>query len=360
MIPTCCSQLCRLSQLPRWRLVTAMCGWSLTMSRAAVFLIADGVQPSNKDRGYILRRLIRRAVQAARSFESVSWELIIEAVIGSYAQVYPHLLEAPILEVFLAEQEQFSAQLERATAFVARELAKQPNLTTEAAIALAFLAYQSHALPFELGFEILHDQLPKLDREEFLIAMNRLDDEHKKVSASGQEKKFGGHGLLLDPGELKAGNQLELEQVLRLHTATHLLQAALRAVLGVHVAQRGSDITPERLRFDFIHNEKLTDEQREQVEAWVNDVIDQDLPVQFVELPLDEAEQSGALHFFGHKYPSKVKVYYVGQSLDQAVSKEFCGGPHVDRTGVIGHVKILKEQSVAAGVRRIKAVVAAA
>ncbi|MEK7184028.1 MAG: alanine--tRNA ligase [Patescibacteria group bacterium] len=325
--------------------------------RSSVFLIADGVLPSNKDRGYVLRRLIRRAVQASRTFESLSWETVIEAVIGVYAEVYPHLLESPVFEVFLAEQRQFSTQLTKATTFVTKELAKHSTLTPELATDLAFLAYQSHALPFELGFEVLQEHGLKLDREQFVLEMERRDAEHKKISASGQEKKFGGHGLLLDTGELKAGNEEELQQVLRLHTATHLLQAAMRSVLGSHVAQRGSDITPERLRFDFVHAEKVTDEQRSQIEAWVNDIIARDLPVQFVELPLEEAERSGALHFFGHKYPSKVKVYFVGTTLDTAVSKEFCGGPHVDRTGVIGRVRILKEQSVSAGVRRIKAVV---
>lgn len=325
--------------------------------RAAVFLIADGVTPSNKDRGYVLRRLIRRAVQAARAIGPVDWELVIEAVLGSYGSTYPHLLEEPVTELFLTEQRQFAAQLTRAQAFVAKEMAKESARTMQGATELAFLAYQSHALPFELGYELLQEHGIELDRDQFLVEMERRATEHKTVSAAGQEKKFGGHGLLLDTGELKAGTEEELAQVLKLHTATHLLQAALRTVLGDHVAQRGSDITPERLRFDFAHGERLTDEQRAAVEAWVNAVIGQDLPMQYVELPLSEAEASGALHFFGHKYPPTVKVYFAGDTLDTAVSKEFCGGPHVDRTGTIGHFRILKEQSVSAGVRRIKAVV---
>ncbi len=325
--------------------------------RAAVFLIADGVVPSNKDRGYVLRRLIRRAVQAARALPPVDWSLVIEAVLGSYGSTYPHLLESPVHEIFLAEQGQFASQLARAQAFVAKEIAKEASRTVAGAIDLAFLAYQSHALPFELGYELLHEHGIVLDREQFLTEMERRAAEHKTVSAAGQEKKFGGHGLLLDTGELKAGTEAEMAQVLQLHTATHLLQAALRAVLGDHVQQRGSDITPERLRFDFVHSEKLTDEQRTAVEEWVNAVIDRDLPMQCVELPLAEAEASGALHFFGHKYPPTVKVYFVGNHLNDAVSKEFCGGPHVERTGVIGRVRIVKEQSVSAGIRRIKAVV---
>ena len=327
--------------------------------RSSVFLIADGVLPSNKDRGYILRRLIRRAVQAAKQLGFEQWDLIIEAVVTVYGDAYPHLLEAPIAEIFVAEQQQFDAQLVRAMAFLDRELLKQPAISLDAAVQLAFLAHQSHALPLELGYDLLQSRGVTLDQPSFVAALNTLADQHKTVSSAGQEKKFGGHGLLLDTGELKAGSEAEMDQVLRLHTATHLLQAALRAVLGDHVGQRGSDITPERLRFDFTHTEKLTDEQRTAVEAWVNDVIAQDLPMQFVTLPLEEAERSGALHFFGHKYPSEVKVYFAGTDLTTAVSKEFCGGPHVERTGQLGHFRILKEQSVSAGIRRIKAVVEA-
>lgn len=323
--------------------------------RSSAFLIADGVVPSNKDRGYILRRLIRRAVQAAKQLGFEQWDLAIEAVISAYGNTYPHLVEAPIAEIFLAEQRQFAAQLVRATAFIDRELAKQPSISLDAAVQLAFLAHQSHALPLESGYDLLKDRGITLDQASFLTALNALADEHKTVSAAGQEKKFGGHGLLLDTGELKAGSETEMQQVLRLHTATHLLQAALRSVLGDHVGQRGSDITPERLRFDFTHTEKLTDEQKAAVEAWVNNVIAQDLPMQCVTLPLEEAERSGALHFFGHKYPAEVKVYFAGTDLATAVSKEFCGGPHVERTGQLGRFRILKEQSVSAGIRRIKA-----
>ncbi len=325
--------------------------------RASVFLLADGVLPSNKDRGYILRRLIRRAVQASGAIGFSQWELVLEAVIGAYADEYPYLLKRPIVEPFLAEQRQFAAQLGRAVQFLDKELAKREALTALQAAQLAFLAHQSHALPLELTLEVFTERGFSLDAGEYAAALDALSAEHKTVSSAGQEKKFGGHGLLLDTGELKAGTESELAQVLQLHTATHLLQAGLRAVLGSHVQQRGSDITPERLRFDFTHDDKLTDDQRQQVERWVNDVIDRDLPVSFVQLPLAQAEEVGALHFFGHKYPPSVKVYYVGPSLEDAVSKEFCGGPHVTRTGMIGRFRILKEQSVSSGIRRIKAVV---
>jgi alanyl-tRNA synthetase len=268
--------------------------------RSSVFLIADGVLPSNKDRGYILRRLIRRAVQAARRLEVDQWDTIIEAVVTAYGDYYPHLLDAPIAEVFLDEQRQFAAQLTKAVTFIERELAKQVDITLEHAIQLAFLAYQSHALPLELSYEVLSDHGVLLDRTAFVEALEKLTNQHKLISAAGQAKKFGGHGLLLDTGELKASSEAEMAQVLRLHTATHLLQAGLRAVLGNHIEQRGSDITPERLRFDFTHNEKLTEDQRAAVEVWVNGVVGQDLPMQFVSLSLEAAERSGALHFFGH------------------------------------------------------------
>ncbi|MGI6103461.1 MAG: alanine--tRNA ligase [Patescibacteria group bacterium] len=328
-------------------------------AKAAVFLIADGVLPGNKDRGYILRRLIRRAVQAARSLGFSKWEQLVEAVVGVYAPYYPHLADLPIYATFVREQKQFEQQLGRAARFVRKELARRSSGLDDAAAAeLAFLAYQSHALPIELAYELLVEQGVQLDRAAFGRELAARNDLHRAVSGAGAEKKFGGHGLILDTGELKAEDETELQRVLRLHTATHLLQAALRAVLGSHVQQKGSDINAERLRFDFTHGEKLTDDERSRVEDWVNDAIARDLPMQHVELSLDEAKASGALHFFSHKYPEQVKVYFAGHSLNEAISKEFCGGPHIDRTGAIGQFRILKEQSAAAGVRRIKATVA--
>ena len=163
--------------------------------------------------------------------------------------------------------------------------------------------------------------------------------------------------MLLDTGELKATNEEELKKVTRLHTATHLIQAALRKILGEDVSQRGSDITVERTRFDFTFDRKLTNEEIIQVEDLVNEVIENDLPFQYEEMPLDKAKASGALFFFKEKYPERVKVYYVGKTLETAWSKEFCGGPHVGRTGEIGRVKVLKEEAVGAGVRRIRAAV---
>ncbi|MBI4193107.1 MAG: alanine--tRNA ligase, partial [Candidatus Colwellbacteria bacterium] len=156
-------------------------------------------------------------------------------------------------------------------------------------------------------------------------------------------------------GMFRGGLADQSAETTKLHTATHLLLAALRATLGEHVAQRGSNITGERLRFDFSHGSKLSDGEIERVEAWVNEKITRNLPVNCVELPLAEAEKTGALHVFGEKYPPVVKVHYIGNSIEDSVSKEFCGGPHVARTGELGAFKVRKEEAVSQGVRRIKA-----
>lgn len=324
--------------------------------RASVFLIADGVMPSNKDRGYVLRKLIRRAVDTARKIGFSNWETAIEAVIGVYDEFYPHLKNAPIQEIFNDEAKKFSNQLQKALRFFEKEIAKK-NINEYQVAKIIFLAFQSHALPIELGLEIFAEKQPQLDTDKISSALDKEITAHKTASQKGMEKKFGGHGLILDTGELKAGNEDELQKVLRLHTATHLLQAGLRKVLGDEVSQKGSDINPERLRFDFTYGSKMTPEEISAVEDWVNEQIKKDLLVQKIELSLEEAKKTGALHFFTHKYPDTVNVYFAGKSIENAVSKEFCGGPHVEHTGIIGKFKILKEESVSAGVRRIKAIV---
>lgn len=322
--------------------------------KSAVFLIADGVEPSNKDRGYVLRRLIRRAVRSARIVGFSNWALAIEAVIGVYGDGYPHFLEQQdtITQTLLGEQQKFEAQLTRGEAFLRHELAKRPD---QDFAELAFLAFQSHALPDEISFEILADAGAAVDREKFSQAFTQRMSQHQEISRAGSEKKFGGHGLILDTGEIKAVDEVELQKVTRLHTATHLLQAGLRAVLGNHVHQKGSDITAERLRFDFTHPTKLTDEQKAAVENWVNTAVAKDVQVHCDQMPIDEAKATGALHFEQAKYPPQVKIYSMGSSIDNSLSTEFCGGPHVQHTGEVGDFKILKEESVSAGTRRIKA-----
>lgn len=307
---------------------------------SSIFLVADGVRPLNKEAGYILRRLLRRIMVYEIDFPSIV-EKAVQWVSKKYGQRYPEINDTgKISEVLLAEYEKFGKTL----AIGMKELDKIGKLTGED----AFNLYQTFGLPPEVIME--HRSF---SMEEF----NRAKGQHRKVSSVDIEKKFGGHGLILDTGELKAGNEEELEKVLRLHTATHLLQQALREVLDNEVKQAGSDITAERARFDFTFSRKMTLEEIKKVEERVNEVIEKDLPVAFGQLPKDEAMKTGALFFFKQKYPEKVKVYYIGHRMDDAYSKEFCGGPHVDHTLQIGKFKILKEESVGAGIRRIRAIV---
>src|SRR5258708_4658815 len=230
-----------------------------------------------------------------------------------------------------------------------RELGKIDSVDAKT----AFTLYESYGLPYEVIKELGGAKAKDLAREAFDEEFKK----HQEISRAGSEKKFGGHGLILDTGELKAGNEEELKKVLRLHTATHLLQGALREVLGPEVHQAGSDITPERARFDFSFPRKMTPEEIKKVEEVVNAKIKEDLPVDFKEMPKSEAEKLGALHFFKEKYPDPVKVYYIGRDIATAWSKEFCGGPHVTHTGEIGHFRIAKEEAVGAGIRRVRGVV---
>ncbi|MBI4160325.1 MAG: alanine--tRNA ligase, partial [Candidatus Yanofskybacteria bacterium] len=179
---------------------------------------------------------------------------------------------------------------------------------------------------------------------------------HKDKSRAGAEKKFGGHGLLLYTGELKAGNEEELKKATRLHTATHLLHASLRKVLGDEVRQAGSDITAERLRFDFTFPRKMTVEEIKKVEDMVNEAVARDYKVTKKEMPYEEAIDSGALAFFKLKYPDRVNVYTIGPD-EAPFSRELCGGPHVTHAGEIGRFKIAKEEAISSGVRRIRAIV---
>jgi alanyl-tRNA synthetase len=210
----------------------------------------------------------------------------------------------------------------------------------------AFTLYSSYGFPIELIEEIAAERKINVDR----VGFEEEVQKHKEKSRKGAEKKFGGHGLALDTGELRAGSEKEAQKVIRLHTATHLLHTALRKKFGESVEQRGSDITPERLRFDFTLQRKMTDGEKKEIEDEVNKVIDMDLDVTMEEMSYEDAIETGALSFFREKYPDRVKVYSIGD-----YSKELCGGPHIKHTGEIGKFKILKEESVSAGVRRIRA-----
>lgn len=310
-------------------------------ARAIVFMVCDGVLPSNKDQGYVLRRLMRRAIVHEHLHrETARFELgdILNAVVREYRPFYPNLDAQQVQDVFMEEALKFSKTLRNGL----RELEKLSSINAVS----AFRLYESYGLPYEILKELGGEKAGDLTRSAF----DEKFKEHQEKSRAGAEKKFGGHGLLLDTGELKAANEEELKTVTRLHTTTHLLQAALRKVLGDEVHQAGSDITVERTRFDFTFPRKLTPEELKQVEDLVNDAITRDLSVTKVTLSREEAEKTGALHFFKIKYPSEVDVYSVGD-----FSKEFCGGPHVTHTGEIGPIRIVKEEAVSAGVRRIRA-----
>ena len=310
-------------------------------TRTAVMLISDGVVPSNTDQGYILRRLIRRAVRLADDLgmKPSSLFAIADVVAEQYRDIYENVgrLKETIKVTIDTEEKKFRNTLSRGMKqFDKVEKNEQGVIDTKAVFELV----TTYGFPIEMVQEIAKERGLSVNVEEF----NILNEEHKALSRSGAEQKF--KGGLGDTSEMSV----------KYHTATHLLHQALRDVLGTHVQQKGSNITPERLRFDFVHPTKMTDEEKKKVEDIVNEKIKMALPVSVVSLPFNEAEKTGALHFFGEKYGDTVTVYYIGQDLSQSYSKEFCGGPHVKNTSELGIFKIQKEEAVSAGVRRIKAV----
>jgi alanyl-tRNA synthetase len=306
--------------------------------RASSLLIADGAMPGNADQGYVLRRLLRRAVRYADQLGCPEGSLakIAEAAIAHFAPVYANVAErrAHILETIGGEEEKFRRTLGRAMKEFERHVASG-GISGE----VAFDLYQSYGLPIEMTAELAHERNLPVDLEGYRARM----EEHEAKSRAGAEAKF--KGGLGDTSEMSV----------RYHTATHLLHQALRDVLGAHVQQKGSNITPERLRFDFAHPAKMTDDEKARVEQIVNEKIAAALPVTCQIMPKADAEASGALHFFGDKYGDEVSVYFIGSQLADAYSKEFCGGPHVANTSELGAFKIQKEEAVAQGVRRIKA-----
>lgn len=306
--------------------------------RTAVMLIADGVQTSNTDQGYILRRLIRRAILQSDALEMNPGSLVqvAQSVIDTYSDIYTKVSErkVEIITEIEAEENKFRKTLQDGLKHF-NKLA-QSNINGSD----AFLLFSSYGFPIELTLELAKEKSISVDVEGF----NEEFKKHQELSRQGADQKF------------KGGMGDNSEQSIKYHTATHLLHQALHEVLGDHVSQKGSNITPERLRFDFTHPEKMTDEQKQKVEEIVKQKIAEALPVNVVTLPKAEAEKTGARHFFGEKYPDEVTVYYIGDSLETAFSKEFCGGPHVKNTNELGVFKIKKEEAVSAGVRRIKAI----
>ena len=316
-------------------------------ARGVAFLLSDGVLPSNKEAGYILRRLMRRMLVYEHMMGNIyDSQDFLAKVVEDYGDFYKELDFETVKNEFSKEKEKFQKS-------VARGL-KELDRVNEVDAQNAFRLYESFGLPYEIIKELGGDKARDLSREDF----DKEFEKHREASRAGLEKKFGGHGLILDTGEIKAASEEELKIVTRLHTATHLLQAALRKVLGEDVHQAGSDITASRLRFDFAFDRKLTDEEIKQLEDMVNDVVEKNFDMGFVELPYEEAIKTGALYFKKEKYPSIVKVYSaVDPKSGEVFSRELCGGPHVSHTAELGHFKITKEESVGAGIRRIRAVV---
>jgi alanyl-tRNA synthetase len=313
--------------------------------RASVFLIADGVQPSNVERGYILRRLLRRASRYAHllKLRHAWYDPIIQAIIKTYGQFYPEVNKLEEIRMTVAnEYEKFEKALEKG-------LKEFEKIALRGAVSSreAFHLYQSYGFPIEMIEELGKERGIEVD----LSAVEEEFRKHQEISRAGEEQKFGGHGLAGMSDE-EVRKDPAIWQMTKLHSATHLLHQALRDVLGKEVKQMGSDITPERTRFDFSFGRKLREEELKRIEGIVNQKINENLPVKREIMPYKEALIQGALAFFKEKYPEEVSVYSIGN-----YSRELCGGPHVKQTSEIGKFRILKEEAVSQGVRRIRAVV---
>lgn len=300
--------------------------------RAAIFILGDekGIVPSNVEQGYVLRRLIRRAIRYGKKLgiEKSFTHEIGKSVIELMSDDYPELKKNKdfILEQLIQEEERFNKTLEKGL----KEFEKGTD---------PFILFTTYGFPIEMTEELAKEKGIKINREKF----QKDFEKHQELSRTAIAGRF------------KSGLADNSEAVTKLHTATHLLLAALRKVLGEHVYQKGSNITAERLRLDFSHSEKMTAEQLRKVEDAVNEVINKDLPINCVEVSLEKAKEIGAMGVFESKYGDKVKVYSVGMP-DCPFSCEICAGPHIKSTGELGHFKILKEEASSAGVRRIKAV----
>ncbi|MDE0839398.1 MAG: alanine--tRNA ligase, partial [Kiritimatiellae bacterium] len=310
--------------------------------RSAAFIMADphDVIPGNLGQGYVLRRLIRRAIRYAKTIGLPPgfFKAVTSSVIENYTHVYPDLgaRQDHILTELQNEEDRFEVTLDRGMA----ELSKVVSRMKEHGQAVlpgrvAFKLYDTCGFPLEFTEEICAEEGFSVDQ----VGYDKAFEKHKQVSKQGAEKAF--KGGLADASEATT----------RLHTATHLLHKSLQLVLGSHVKQKGSNITAERLRFDFAHPEKMTPEQIAEVETIVNDQIDKDLPIQMHVMTLEEAKEKGAMALFSNKYEEQVKVYTIGE-----FSMEVCGGPHAKATQELGRFKIKKEESSSAGVRRIRAV----
>ena len=308
--------------------------------RSSMMIINDGGRPSNVDRGYILRRLLRRMTRHLNKLgvDLNELESVIDTSIDALSEMYPELVSnrETIKQVILDEKNKFMKTLqngEREFEKVAARTKNTGNVVIDSKE--VFNLYETYGFPSEMTEELAKEQGLEVDMQDF----QRLFKEHQDKSRLGSEQKF--KGGLASTGEMET----------KYHTATHLLNAALKVVLGDHVHQKGSNITAERLRFDFSHGAKMTDEEKQKVEALVNEYIEMNLPVEKMEMKKEEALKLGAEAMFIEKYGEDVTIYKIGD-----VSLEFCGGPHVSFTGELGKFKLKKEEASSAGVRRIKAI----
>ena len=303
--------------------------------KAAVFLIAERINPSNTGQGYVLRRLIRRAIKYKKSLEIKEKISKIAVPIFKIYEDYEHLIKNKnnIIQELDKEEEKFEKTLEQGEKILIKTINDKRTIIDEKTV---FLLYQSYGFPIELIQEIAKEKKVKVDIKGFEAELKKHQELSRKASS----------------GTFKSGLADHSEKTTRLHTATHLLNEALRKVLGKEVKQRGSNITPERLRFDFNFSRKLTEAEIAKIEELVNKKINEAVNVKHEEMPLKQALKSGAQAEFGTKYPEIVSVYSI-----RDFSKEICTGPHVKNTKDIGRFRIIKEESVAAGIRRIKAIV---
>lgn len=307
--------------------------------RASVFMLGDvrGVKPSNVDQGYILRRLLRRAIRFAGNLEIADGGLanVAQAAIDHYQTVYPELgkNDAMIIDEINKEEERFKKTLAQGLKEFSKVIENLPSGVIDGTT--AFHLYDTYGFPIEITQELAKEKGIKVDIEGY----DKAFAEHQKKSSAGAAGRFSG------------GLADHTTETANLHTATHLLLASLRKLLGDDIYQKGSNITAERLRFDFNFDRKVTREELDQLENMINEVIEKDVPITCEEMSVDEARAQNAIGVFDSKYGDKVKVYTVGD-----YSKEICGGPHAEHSGALGKFKIKKEESSSAGVRRIKAV----
>jgi alanyl-tRNA synthetase len=303
-----------------------------------MFAIADGVLPSNVGAGYIVRRVLRRAFRLANKahLEPQYIDRLVDSFVGVYEGHYQEVdsKRNALVGAIREEEEKFSKALGQGLRHLEKELTKLTGNQIDGK--LAFYMFETFGFPLEVTQEIAKERGLTVD----VSAYNQAFEEHQAKSRTAGEKLF------------KGGLADTSEESTKLHTATHLLHEALRRVLGTHVEQKGSNITPERLRFDFSHPDKMTPEQIKAVETLVNEQINRALEIDLKDMSLDEAKAKGAIGLFENKYGERVNVYFMGD-----FSTEVCGGPHVKNTRELGGFRIQKEEASSRGVRRIKAIV---